>query len=363
MGLFGLDYSNHDFSEQKSFGKNIFTNAFPVSIGQYMHIKRGIGPVQISAVVDTQGNISTSQSECSWANVLNTDPAQAHFEFECVYAGYAQYTHGSPNKSDVVVMTRSGEHRRPLEIKLVVVPTSQTAGKPRAEQSCELVVRPPSVEQLAFSIAHSYGPERRIEMQEIIVKALGKPMGYQWRDEKAMLVRLPQVVEAARSITQSGIELQTPLVLMAMWRTQGQRPLLDDRAFDLFVWTDLAFLQLFIDAAANQVKKGNQTISRPARALVWLVYSLWEYSTQRSLRFEGAHSTITYGAQTDKAGSFANTAIHKFVRGEEFTDPRVTDQELYGILDAKSLSILAPERRLDAALAIQHFLNVKNDSE
>lgn len=359
-GLFGLDHSNHDFQSDKSFGKNIFTNAFPISLGQYMHLERKLEPIQIEAVVNARGDVTTQKRPISWAEVLDLDPAEAHFEFEHIYSGYEPYTHGgNPNKSDVVVMTKDGQHRRPLEIKLVVVPTSQTAHRVREEQSCELVVRPPTVEQLAFSISHTYGQHRRNVLQDLIVDALGKPLDFQWENENEMLRRLPKIIQAAENISRSGISIQTPLVLLAIWRSQGQQPILDEHAFDLFVWTDLGFLQLFIEAARTQIE-GKRKMGRPARALIWLIYSLWEYSAQNSLRFSNAHSKITYGAQTDKAGSFANRPIHRHLIGPEFLYPRIKDRELYGIINEASLTRLAPERRLDAALAIQHLLNVKN---
>lgn len=34
--LYGLDHASHDFSESSSLGKNIFTNAFPLSLAQYL---------------------------------------------------------------------------------------------------------------------------------------------------------------------------------------------------------------------------------------------------------------------------------------------------------------------------------------
>lgn len=153
------------------------------------------------------------------------------------------------NKSDVVVIDRiSGEHRRPLEIKLVVVPTSGTSRAPREKQSCEIVTRPPTIEQFSFSIAHSYGEPRRYELQEIIREAIGQPNDLSWSDQSRMIREVPHVLKAAETMVREGLAIQTPLVMTAVWRSEGQRPVLDKDAFDVFVWTDLAFIRLFMDA-------------------------------------------------------------------------------------------------------------------
>ncbi len=357
-GLFGLEHSNHDFSDPSSFGKNIFTNAFPIALGQYMHLERQLKPIQIEAVT-RNGNIYTQQTPVSWEKVINAEPENAQFEFEGNYDGYDKYTHGQANASDVVIKTLDGEHRRGLEVKLVVVPTSSSAKRDRHEQTCELVVRPPSIEQLAFSICHSFGLDRRYELLDLIRNALGKPMDYKWADRSYMARKLPLIVDATEHIIAAGETIQTPLVLMAVWRSQGQTPLLDEHAFDLFVWTDMAFLELFASAVRNRSSKSQKTITRPARSLIWLIYTLWEYAAQESLRFEGAHSKITYGSQSDKAGSFTRNSIHKFVKGQEFFYPRIKDSEVYGIVKEEFLEELSPERRLDQALVLQHLLNIK----
>lgn len=361
--LIGLDYASHDFRESDSLGKNIFTNAFPLSLAQYISKIRGL-PVPLITALEAQGQLSTVQVPTKWEDIIGTDSDNAHFEFEGVYNGYGLYTHNGANKSDVIVLDRkSGIHLRPLEIKLVVVPTSSTASKPRDEQSCEIVVRPPTVEQLAFSLAHSYGTDRRIELQKIIVDALGKPNDYKWSDEQYMISAMPEILSAAANISRNGLDIQTPLVLTAIWRSEGQKPVLEEHAFELFAWTDVAFLQLFIDqlrreyfdGAGNRRTKLPKSISRPNRALVWLVRSLLDYTIQGSLDFRKIHSEITFGVQSDKAGAFSGSAVLKHLKSPEFLEPRVKRTELHKLLNPSSAQFLMPERRLDAAIAIQHL--------
>lgn len=362
--LYGLDHASHDFSEASSLGKNIFTNAFPLSLAQYLATKRKLPIPMIKATLDSADRLSTEHVMTAWSEIIGTEPDRASFEFEGVYSGYGNYTHTNANKSDAVVIERgTGKHLRPLEIKLVVVPTSSTAKRDRKDQSCEIVVRPPTVEQLAFSIAHSYGEVRRMELMELIVSELGQPNDYKWADERFMISALPRILRAAENIVRGGLDVQTPLVLTAIWRSEGQKPVLDEHAFDVFVWTDLAFLQLFIDQLRRECYKADgspktkapKQISRPSRALIWLVRSLFDYTVQNTLNFGSVHSQITYGAQSDKAGSFSGTASLKHLASPEFFEPRVTRTELSEVLSPSSTQHLLPERRLDAAIAIQHL--------
>lgn len=362
--LYGLGHASHDFTASKSLGKNIFTNAFPLSLAQYLSAVRGLPIPSIKATLDSSRGLTTHHEMVEWNELIGTSPERAHFEFEGVYAGYGDYTHAGANKSDVVVIERgTGKHLRPLEIKLVVVPTSQTANRSRKEQSCEIVVRPPTVEQLAFSIAHSYGAAKRYDLQSLLVEELGQPSDYNWSDEKYMLGALPRILKAAENIVRGGLDVQTPLVLTAIWRSEGQKPVLDEHAFDVFAWTDMAFTQLFIDQLRRELFKVDGSrrvktpmkISRPSRALVWLVKSLLDYTIQNTLNFGRIHSEITFGAQSDKAGSFSGEASLKHLRSKEFFEPRVTRSELAELLSPSSAQFLMPERRLDAAITIQHL--------
>jgi len=365
--LYGLESSNHDFTQPKSFGKNIFTNAFPLSLAQYLAKERKLKIPLIEAFRTEDNKLDTRHVLVDWSDIIGTDPDRAYFEFEQVYSGYAGYTDTPANKSDVVISDKNSTekgHLRPLEIKLVVVPTSSTANKSLEEQSCEIVVRPPTIQQLAFSIAHSYGEEQRVKLQNIISKALKNPSYYPWNDQTLMIKNMPSTLNAAEMISTEGIEIQTPIVLTAIWRTQGQKPFLEENAFDVFVWTDMAFLQLFIGTTRSEFytpsgtakTKLTKNISRPSRALVWLVKSLWDYSAQNTFNFEDIHSKITYGVQSDKAASFTSNAFER-LKSEEFFKPRVRRDELKNILKPEGARYLNPERRLDAVIQLPYLIN------
>lgn len=358
--LFGLNYSNLDFSKPASLGKNTFTNAFPLALAQHIHSNKAM-PIPVIEAQATDSGLCTMQRMCSWEELIDVSAEEAAFLFETVYDGYRPYTKLTPNKSDVVVANKEGKHTRSFEVKLVVVPNSQSANKPHDEQSCELVVRPPSIEQLAFSIASSYGAERRSELLGIIVDCLDEPMDYLWSNREWMQAKMSNIYLAAEEIISAAIKFQTPFALSAVWRTIGQAPVLEQNAFDIFCWTDMAFVQLFLDK--RPTKLGERSITRTERSLVWLVSSLYDYAAQRTLNFEKHHSKITYGTQTDKAGSFAGDVTFKHLNSEQFCNPRVHKDELPAIVSDKALDSLMPERRLDGVLVTQRLLSLQSQNQ
>lgn len=322
---------------------------------QYMSIVEGMDIPVIRASASVNGGVSTGHFMTPWSEIIDCDPKKAMFNFETVFSGYNRYTHNGANKSDVVV-SLGQDHRRPFEIKLVVVPTSSTAKRNRENQSCEIVTRPSTVEQIAYSIANSFGVGRRLEMLDIINAALGHPHDYEWGNAAFMSQKVDEFKTAAENLVRFGIDVQTPLVITAVWRTKGQAPELDDHAFDAFVWTDLAFLQLYIDAAKPGRNIGS--VSRPSRSLMWLVSCLYEFAAQGTFNFSRTIATMSFGFQSDKAGAFAGNAPLKHLRSTEFLYPRLTRYSVDGIISTDALDELLPERRLDQAIALQHVMSI-----
>ncbi len=74
-----------------------------------------------------------------------------------------------------------------------------------------------------------------------------------------------------------------------------------------------------------------------------------------SLDFSGIHSEVVYRQQSDKAGAFSGTGVLAHMSSPEFLTPRVTRSELGKVLSPISAQYLMPERRLDAAISIQHL--------
>lgn len=359
--LFGLENASHDFTKDASFGKNIFTNAFPISLALYMSCERGLDPNYISADLDFKGMPKIHHSLRPLEDILDTPLDRAFWALEESFAGYDAFATGAANRSDLVVRNlETDTETRALEVKLVAAPTSGTANKPRGQQSCEIVVRPPTIEQMCFSIAASYGVGRRHDIGDMIARQLENPMDYQWDNEAYMLRKLPQVLSAAEEVIREGIDAQTPFVLNALWRTKGQSTVFDDECFDVFFWSDLAFLQLFTRATRKALESKAGKIGRPARSVIWLVKSLFDYAAQGTVTFENTHSLVTYGGQTDKAGAFSGSSVLSLIGCENFYHPRVHCDEYRNIITPDGVALLSPERRLDGFIKTDYDFKAVN---
>lgn len=356
---YGLTYTNRK-SLSDLMTKNNFTTEAPLIFALYMDGEMHRGPVYIQARQDASApsGISTFQQEVPLQQVLGVAPNDAFYSFETSFDGYQKYAIGEANRSDLVVINRNtGKHVSAFEIKLCVVPNSGTANRPHDEQSCEIVVRPPSIEQLAFSIADTYSDAGRQELQDLIVQELGgNVQGYKWNDQTFMFDHLTNIRSAVRAISLAKIDQQRPFAMTGIWRTIGQSEEFDENSFDTFVWSNLAFLQLLgcqdDDASAKkkQNKKNNHEITRPERSLIWLVKVLLDYSLQKKVDFDKTHRDITFHAQTDKAGAFSGDAPYAFMKGERFFRPLITKASIVDMISDACIAMMKPERRLDATL-------------
>lgn len=353
---YGLKYTSRK-NLNDLMTKNNFTTEAPLIFALFLDGEMHRGPVYIQAQRDelTPSGISTFQQEVPLEQILGISPSDAFYSFETSFDGYDKYAMSEANRSDLVVVDRNtGEHVSAFEIKLCVVPNSGTANRSHDEQSCEIVVRPPSVEQLAFSIADTYSDDGRQELQDLIVKELGgNVQGYKWDDQAFMFDHLGNIRSAIKAISLAKIDQQRPFAMTGIWRTVGQSEEFEDNVFDTFVWSNLAFLQLLGCQEANgskRRKRDNREITRPERSLIWLIKVLLDYSLQKKVDFDKTHREITFHAQTDKAGAFSGDAPYAFMKGERFFRPLIAKSSIIDMISNACIAMMKPERRLDATL-------------
>ena len=349
-GLYGMRSGNRDFSTEKAWGKNIFTNSFPVALACYM-ADFDIPPVLLSSELSGAGRIEIRQELTPLKEIFQVETDQAKFFFETSFAPHSSFTAQVPEKSDLVVADSDSTPRSAFEIKLTTVPDNTTARKDHDFQSCEMVLRSLMIEQLAISICASYGKSGRASLNSLLNASLSSPNQIPWTDEKAMLSRLPEVLRAVEQVIKAGIDLQLPMVLHPIWRTVGQSPVLEDDCFDLFVWTNMALATMILDG--SQPKPKGSRITRPQRSLIWLAKMLWDYSAQGTLDKADTFKTISYNTQTDKAASFSGQVTFRYLKGKQLAKPRVKARALDEIILGGGAKYLAPERRLDNSIFLQ----------
>lgn len=168
-GLFAQDHnnSNRDYSQERYWGKNQFNSSFPASLVAYMSYK-GIDPVYLKTNADNK----VIHSSITATELLKINPlaSNAFYNFEAGYVGFEKFYIGEREKIDLVMVdSATNESLIGLEIKLTAIPDSTTKNLTEDKYSCEIVVRPPTINFLACSLCNCFvGTEGRNKLQELL---------------------------------------------------------------------------------------------------------------------------------------------------------------------------------------------------
>ena len=182
---------------------------------------------------------------------------ELEFDFEAKFDPYQQFAFDPVDGIDLVVKDLQGRFLAPVEIKLTVLPTSATASKPENEWGSEIVVRTATTSYCAFGIWDAV-KENAPHIREIFEETCSD-IG-SWTNDFEMSHKTENLRRVLDTFEREYLEYQRPLVMQPFWKTQGQSPVLCDDAFDIVVWSNLAFSRLFIETA------NEATMSRPMRA-------------------------------------------------------------------------------------------------
>lgn len=348
-GLFGLKHSNRDLTQAPAWGKNIFNATFPIALVCYM-AEQGLHPRYL--ILGQEGELEWGAIDATSLFGVEYDDERLYFDFESrleTLSGLVETGH-QVAKIDLVTRLRDAPGvltpLRGLEVKLTVVPDSSTSGSEREEMAPEIVVRPPTIEYLALSIIDLYQDEaKRRDLFAHLGPACG-PINH-WHDQDEVGRRLPEMVTAVQSALVSHHELQVPVVVQPIWRTIGTTAALDQNCFDVFVWSNWSFTQLFLDA--TRTEPTGAPIKRHERTTVWLVRLLWDFSRGASVN-PSAVFDVGYGTKNDKAFSLSGKRMLQYLRSPELEQPRITNLSLREIILGGGEQFLSPERRLDAAI-------------
>ena len=344
--LYGLKNTNRDFSVKDDWGKNVFNNAFPVSLLCYMFSKN-INPVYLS--IDEQaGNVF--HSKISTKDVFAKDPSDDNlfFAFEHQFSPYETLVSSSLPRIDLVIsQVRDNlldDVLRGIEIKLTAVPNNSTAEAKKGDQSAEIVVRPDTIVYIALSIARNFIKDRN-ELSKYLVITGDKIKD--WNEPAEVAPLMNEISNSLRDLLQSTAGLQEPLLLQPIWRTAGKSLQLEDNCLDAFVWSDYAMARLFIDNSDNN---SSYKITRSARSTIWLFKMLYDYVKLGKINHSATIRNINFGSQTDKAFAMSGVKTINYLRSDELLNPRITKNELKNIILGGGHKMLSPERRFDAAI-------------
>lgn len=341
-GLFAQDHNNssRDYTKPKFWGKNQFNSSFPASLIAYMFSK-GIKPVYLC--VDGDNNVRHGYIGGDELFCINPLAANAYYNYESGYSMFEKYYTGDREKIDLVMIdSETNRQLIGLEVKLTALPDNTTKNKTEDKYGCEIVVRPPTICFLACSICKNYeGEEGRNRLKAMIDKV---PKINHWEDAESVLPHYREILKAVLAVSSDLQDKQTPLIVQPIWKTKGGRGILADDCLDVFVWSNLAVIQMFCR------QESSTEITRHMRSTVWLYRILFEYVTYGQFDYVTIIKNYTYGNANDKAFALSGNASYPFLACKELTHPRVDKKEIKNIILGGGQNFLSPERRFDAVL-------------
>lgn len=341
-GLFGQKHSSRNYEEAYYWGKNQFNSSFPASLVAYMSHK-DMMPVYLK--VDEQNNIQ--HSYITGSELFGIDPLSddAYYNYEAGFVPYEQFYTGDREKIDLVMVNNSAnELLRGLEVKLTALPDNSTKNNTEERYSCEIVMRPPTICFLACSICMNYKSEaQKIKLRNLLS---GVPQIHHWEEIEEVASHYAEIEAAVLRVSSDMCQEQTPLMIQPIWKTTGPRMTLSDDCLDVFVWSNLAVIQM----CCKEGRSVSHDVNRFQRTIVWIYLMLFDYVTYGHFDYMRIIKNHSYGNANDKAFALNGSRSHKFLTCEELTHPRIKKSEIKKIILGGGQNLLSPERRFDAVI-------------
>jgi hypothetical protein len=136
--------------------------------------------------------------------------------------------------------------------------------------------------------------------------------------------------------------------MQPIWKTEGKSSKLHYDCLDIFMWSNLAFTQLFMDAAQKDITINK--ISRHQRCVVWVIKMLYDYAKTGKIDYANILDQISFNTKNDKAFALSGTRTHQYMTSDELTTPRIKKDEIKNIILGGGEKLLSPERRFDAII-------------
>ncbi|MCL2557488.1 MAG: HindVP family restriction endonuclease [Treponema sp.] len=336
--LYGIEHSNR--AKKDFWGKSQFNSAFPVALACYMRDK-GIKPVYISLSDDFE----IVNTEISFDDVFGTKLPNKDliFCFESKFDPYQAFSREDIGGIDLVVKDLDNNCITPLEIKLTVLPDDGTSKLQEAEWGSELVIRPATTKYAALGMVQSI-QNRLDEVREIFEPVCANIQ--HWSNKREIADKTPALINALNVFERKFIDIQKPLLMQPIWKTKGKSPLLDDNAFDIFVWSDFALSRLFIESA----KGDPANISRSTRSAARLARILFEISVQHKTNIYQIYTEMAFEHQTDKEFAMSGRITRNYMKSPRRLEPALKKDILSEIILGGGEKHLSPERRFDQTI-------------
>nr|WP_319420601.1 HindVP family restriction endonuclease [Pleurocapsa sp. FMAR1] len=344
-GLFGLKYSNRDFTQKQTWGKNCFNSSFPASLCSYVY-SRNFDNIYLKL----DSNLKVIHSTISTVELYGINPLSDNlfYAFETQFTPYQQYLIGTLPGVDLVAQAKdTGICLQALEIKLTALPDQTTCELPEDLYGCEIVIRPDTIVYLACSILDTFKNNLNL-LRELINEDFDNITD--WSDPQIIILYVSNIINILDSIALSIVDVQKPLLMQPIWKTEGKSPKLSEYCLDVFVWSNLAFTRLFIDLAKAEIDLYGtvKSIKRHTRTIIWIFKMIYDFSINNSFNHKQIIDNLSYNTKNDKAFAVSGRVTHIYMKSEILKQPRIKKTEIKEIIIGGGQNLLSPERRFDA---------------
>jgi len=342
-GLFGITNSNRDFTKENSWGKNQFNSSFPASLSSYLESKN-----LKNNYITLGDDLKINHKEISTTDLygISPDDSNIFYAFESSYNPFQQFVIGTLPRVDLVIQDKNnGNCLSGIEVKLTALPDNTTCELSVSNYGTEIVIRPDTIVYLACSIAENF-KNKLPELKEIFDDKFDGIDD--WTEIDSVISHIKSMVSILDDVSSSIIDSQKPIVMQPVWKTNGKSPRLANHCLDVFIWSDLGFMQLFLDSGRtdNQLTK----INRQVRTIVWLFKMLWEFSQNGQFDHHRIIDELSYNTKNDKAFAVSGIVTHPYMQSPNLTKPRIQKTALKEIILGGGQNLLSPERRFDAII-------------
>lgn len=361
--LYGISHSNRNGKDL--WGKNQFNSTFPVALSCLMRDKK-----IPAAYLKISEELKVVVSESSFDDIFNTSLAndELYFLFEGKYVPYQEFAYDDIGCIDLVIKKAvkdtdpaskkmiPGEFLRPLEIKLTVVPDQTTHKQIEEMWGPELVIRPATTIYCALGLAASCKEHNVLNKVREIFEPACHPIK-NWDNAYEINANIGKILSALDRFQRELHDLQKPMLMQPIWKTEGKSPVLKDDAFDVFIWSDFALCRLFLDLAKAGAEK--QEVNRFVRSAVRLCRFLYEVSTRGKVNVKSIYTEMAHSKQTDKEFAVPGKKTYLYLQSKYLLKPRMPREALKQIILNGGEQKLSPERRFDQTVyfTTKHIFN------
>lgn len=324
--LFGIHKSNRDFTQKDTWGKNQFNSSFPASLVSYMGSKK----MKLNYLtLNASGKVLHGYLDHKDLFGITYNDPDLFFAFESDYLPFQKLVINSLPRIDLVTMnSKNNTCLRGIEIKLTALPDNSTHSFSEDKYGSEIVCRPDTIVYMALSIILS------LDENQKLIREVMKPLDTikDWSHGVNVTPHLSQMSKIVDDLLIAQTAKQSPLVLQPIWKTNGKSQVLSDNAFDVFVWSDYAFAQLFLSVVRGELRNDSEKITRQVRSVIWLTKMLYDYSVDGKINHQKVIDELSYNTKNDKAFAVSGRVVHPYMSSEELTKPRIHKNEVKNII-------------------------------